>query len=303
VVVSHKSLLIAALLIIALAACKPEAALLPLTADNPPATLAPTKAPAAVLPSATFAPTKPPAASLPSFEGAPVFYGPLNLVIPPGLASGVRGSQFSRSEGPKVAPWDVTPGHTQLKLEGYLLQGKSQEPMILIYPAQSYAEQYPNAFESIRRLDNILGTPGAPISSAQLPTVPSFNAKQAFASNIQLVSFQNGRGVRFLTEYAQYPVSANNQDLFYHFQGLTSDGTYYIIAIFPIAVPVLADTSDGGAVLPHGGVAYTDITRPSVDWQGYYTAVTNLLNAQSPEAFAPAINRLDSLIQSMRITR
>ena len=83
-------------------------------------------------------------------------------------------------------------------------------------------------------MNNILGAPGAPIAVAQLPTVPFFNAQQAFASNIQILSFQNGRGVRFLTEYAQYPVSANNQDLFYHFQGLTSDGAYYIIAILPI---------------------------------------------------------------------
>ncbi|HEX9387675.1 MAG TPA: hypothetical protein VF918_15235, partial [Anaerolineales bacterium] len=65
-----------------------------------------------------------------------------------------------------------------------------------------------------------------------------------------MISFQNGQGVRFLTEYAQYAASANNHDLFYHFQGLTRDGAYYIIAILPITVPVLAETSDGGAVLP-----------------------------------------------------
>ena len=234
-------------------------------------------------------------------DGVEVSVGALSIILPPGLTNGARGIQLPRAEGQNVAPWDVTPGHTQLKLEGYSLQGKSQQPLIYIYPAQGYAEMYPSAFESIHRLDNILGNPGVPINNEQLPVVPFFNAQQAFASKIQVMSFQNGRGVRFLTEYAQYPVSANNQDLFYHFQGLTSDGGYYIIAILPITVPVLADSSDAGAALPPGGIAYPDMSNSNVDWQGYYNAVTNMLNATSPEAFSPTINQLDKLIESMRI--
>ena len=141
-----------------------------------------------------------------------------------------------------------------------------------------------------------------PLSSEQLPAIPSFNAQQAFASNMQMISFQNGRGVRFLTEYGQYAVSANNNELFYHFQGLTSDGAYYIIAILPITVPVIAETSDGGAVLPPGGIPYPYFADPNADMEAYYTAVTALLDGTSPEAFSPTINRLDQLIQSMRIT-
>jgi hypothetical protein len=294
--VSFKSLLFVVVLVIALTSCKPAATPTPLIVEDPPVPLAPTQTPATV-------PTKMSTALPTSIEGAAVSYGALRLVLPPGLASGIRGSQFSRSEGTNVASWDVTPGHTQLKLEGYLLQGKSLEPKILVYPAQGYGEQSPRAFESIRRLNNILGAPSAPINGEQLPAVPFFNAKQAFASNIQVIAFQNGKGVRFLTEYAQYPVSANNNDLFYHFEGVTSDGVYYLIAILPITNSLLAETSDGGAILPRGGVAYPDITKPNANMTSYYTAVTTLLNAQSSAAFAPTINRLDSLIQSIRINQ
>jgi hypothetical protein len=35
---------------------------------------------------------------------------------------------------------------------------------------------------------------------------------------------------------------------------------------------------------------------------GYYTAVTDLLDSTSPEAFSPTLHQLDLLIQSMRIT-
>jgi len=40
---------------------------------------------------------------------------------------------------------------------------------------------------------------------------------------------------------------------------------------------------------------------PNADWQGYYSAVTELLNATPPEDFYPAINQLDALIQSMQV--
>jgi hypothetical protein len=224
--------------------------------------------------------------------------------LPPGIASGIQGNQVPRTEGEDLPYWDLTPGHTVLKLDEYPLQGKSHAPEIYVYPALAYAEMTSAAFESIHRLDNILYGPGGPlteISEDQLPAVPFFNAQQSFASNIQVISFQNGGGVRFLTEYAQYAVSANNSELFYHFQGVTRDGEYYIVAIFPITAPLLAETSDGGAVLPAGGIPYSYFADPSTDMQAYYTDVTALLNGISPEAFNPTINQLDLLIQSMLV--
>jgi hypothetical protein len=261
-----------------------------------PATVASTEIPAALTPiPATLAPNATP-------NGVEVSVGPLSLVLSSGLAGGVRGSQVPRNEGQDLPDWDLTPGHIILKLEGYLLQGKSHEPQIYVYPAQAYAEMVPSAFESIRRLDNIVSTSGGPMINDQLPAVPFFNGQQSFASNIQLLSFQNGGGVRFLTEYAQYAVSANNHDLFYHFQGVTRDGAYYIIAILPISNPMLAETSDGGAVLPTGGVPYPYFADPEADMQAYFTSVIDVLNATPSEAFSPTMDKLDLLIQSMRIT-
>jgi DNA-binding NarL/FixJ family response regulator len=154
----------------------------------------------------------------PVFEGVEVAVDPLRLVISRELARGARGNQFPRAEGSDVAPWDITPGHITLELEGYLLQEKAHQPQVYVYPAQEYAELFPGAFESIRRLDNILYSPSAPLNAEQLPAVPFFNAAQIFASNIQVISFQNGHGVRFLTQYAQHAAPANNRELFYHFQ-------------------------------------------------------------------------------------
>ena len=252
---------------------------------------------------ATLAPSVTSTVLPPSFEGTGISADPLSIVLSSELASGARGLEFPRNEGDDGAPsWNMTPGHVQLKLEGYLLQGKFHEPQIYVFPAQAYAEMVPAAFESMHRLNNILGNPGAPINEKQLPGIPFFNAQQVFATNIQVISFQNGQGVRFLTEYAQYAASANNQDRFYHFQGLSSDWAYYISAILPISNPFLAESSDGGAALPPQGVPYPYFSDPNADMQLYYKSVTDVLNATPPQEFTPTIGQLDLLIQSMKIT-
>ena len=255
----------------------------------------PTSIPATIIPNATATTLQP------SFDGVEIAVDPLEIVLPHGLATGARGLQFPRAEG-EIPAWETTPGHIQLKLEGYLWQAIAHEPQIYVYSALAYAEMVPAAFESMHRLNNIFYDPAAAINIDGLPMVPFFNTAQVFASNIQMISFLNGKGVRFLTEYAQYPASVNNHDLFYHFQGLTSDGTYYIVAILPISAPVLAETSDAGAVLPPGGIPYPDMADPNVDMQAYYASVTDLLNTTPSEAFTPALDQLDLLIQSMWIT-
>jgi hypothetical protein len=238
-----------------------------------------------------------PATAMPPEE---ISFAPLRLSLPRVVASGVRGEQVPPANGTDLPYWELTPGHTVLNLEGYILQNKFHQPRIFVYPAQAYAEMMPGAFESIRRINNIIYAAGAPTFD-ELPSVPFFNAAQVFASNVQTVSFQNGSGMRFVTEYAQYFATVNNTDLFYHFEGVTRDGAYYIVAILPITAPVLAETSEVGAAIPAGGIAFPDINDPNADFKGYYDAVTNLLNSTSPEAFYPTLSQLDTLIQSIRI--
>ena len=242
--------------------------------------------------------------TLPTFEGAEVSVDSLSVVLPTGLVISVSAKQVPRADGQELLVWGKAPGHTEFKMEGYPLQGKTHEPKIYVYPANAYLEMVPAAFESIRRLDNILYAPTVPttISPDQLPAAPFFNDVQVFASNIQVIYFQNGGGVRSLTEYDQYAASVNNHDLIYHFQGVTRDGAYYIVAILPITAPMIAETSDAGAPPPPGGVPYPYFAEgPNADMQTYYASVIDLLNASPSDVFTPTLNQLDSLIHSMRI--
>jgi hypothetical protein len=241
-------------------------------------------------------------AQLPSDELTPVNFGRLSLMIPSSVASGASGRELPRFDGEDKPLWQKTPGHLQVNLNDYyVLQGKFHQPTIYVYPAQEYAEMVPQAFESIRRVNNILFDEFAEISEDQLPPVPFFNSQQVFASNIKTVQFQNGSGVRFLTEYSQYPAPVCNHELFYNYQGVTQDGAYYINAIFPVSSPDLAETSAAAAALPIGEIAYPQMDDPDANWIDYYKAAADLLNAAPTDSFTPELSSLDALINSILI--
>ena len=158
------------------------------------------------------------------------------------------------------------------------------------------------AATSLAHLRVILASPSMPLTRDVIPGVPTFNAGMVFASNMQVLSFGNGTGVRALTEYAQYFAPINNREMIYQFQGLTSDGKYYIIAILPINAPFLAADEDPASTLPADGIPYPDInTAGEAEVNAYYQAVTDKLNATSPDAFTPSLSQLDALIASITV--
>ncbi len=234
------------------------------------------------------------------YEGVDVACSPATLVIPPGLASRADCIKQPLVDGAD-APWfDKAPAHTQLTLNDYLLSGKSIQPQVVVYPAQDYAALNTIAAQNLTYLRSVQENPAAS-ANAGLPVVPFFNSIPVYSAVPQVIPFQNGTGVRFLTQYAQYSAPANNQELFYTFQGLTADGAYYIVATFPITAPGLGESSDPNAAVPVGGVAYPKIGSPEAEWTSYYAAVTDLLTATAPKAFIPTLAQLDTLIESMRV--
>jgi hypothetical protein len=103
----------------------------------------------------------------------------------------------------------------------------------------------------------------------------------------QVLPFSSGNGIRFLTQYSQFADPINNHEVFYTYQGLTSDGKYWISATLPISNPLLP--ADG--------------TNPpnTQNWDSYLAAMATQLNAQPPESYSPTITMLDALIASISI--
>jgi hypothetical protein len=263
-------------------------------------TLNVTPPPASPVPPATELPmTEPPvtqaptAIPLPTAAPSNVTCSGLSLHLDPALASGSTCETIPESS----MEMEIHPQHTELNLQGYALAGKFFAAHISIFPVQRYSELLPDFVPGrVAELQALIGGSPAPVFAASfgssLPLLPVFNAGQVFYSNYQVVPFVNGSGIRFLTEYAQYTAPVNNNDLFYTFQGLTSDGHYWISAILPVNHPLLP--ADGQN--PPGGQSWEDFSN---NYEPYITDMSEQLNSQTPESFTPALTMLDALIASI----
>jgi hypothetical protein len=268
-----------------------------------PTMAAPTTAPTAAQPTVepTVAP-EPTAAQPTAMPGTAIAFDRLSLVAPAGLATGGTGTQVAEATDQNGAPWDVAPAHLLLKLDGYPLPDKLLEPQIIVYPADAYAQVRPAAAQSLERLRAVLAKgPGAPVAKEDLPMVPFINATQIIAAQAKVVPFQNGQGVRVLTQYAQGFVPINNHELIYHFEGLTNDGKNYVVVILPVNTPTLAAEAVPDAAVPAGGVPLPDLNGANPDMAGYYKQVQAMLEGLQPGAYTPNLDQLDALIQSLNV--
>ena len=229
------------------------------------------------------------------FPGIPVSFEYLHFVLPPTLASGGRGSKVPRSQGADIPPWEISPEHIQFDLDDYILQNIWLQPQIFVYPAEEYAMLQPTIAENITHLQEVLDNPNKPLTNDVLPTY-LVNATQLFTSNIKIIPFRTGLGIRLLTQIAQDFVAINNHDLIYVFSGLTNDGKYYVVAILPINAPGLPENYQSGE-FPDPN----DTSNAENALQEYYSNITLLLNNTQADSFTPNINLLDTLINSINI--
>ncbi len=207
--------------------------------------------------------------------------------------SGVAQSSSSKvvpavAAGPNVAPYNVLPQFTQLTLQGYPVSGSNREAQIMVFPFKDLAVNY--------AAQNIPWALYTLLSNQQVgqnvPFLPVYNAAQMFHSNVKFLDFKNGKGVRYLTQYSQGLSPINNQDLFYTFQGLTSDNNYYISVIMPVNLSSLPTSATDTTNLP---------PEFSTNYQKYISDTTDMLNQRMDGDFTPDLSKLDQLVESINV--
>jgi hypothetical protein len=243
------------------------------------------------------APTEPPAPL-----GNTITQDGITMTIPDCLVlstSVTREAALLPEENP--GPGDIWPAHRAIRFSGYPLSGTFFEPLVRIFPLESYPVVDTIPASQISELNQLLIDQPFVVDHT-IPFLPIFHAGQAFRLKIDYLSFLNGQGVRFLTEYAQYMVPMNNHDLFYTFQGMTADGRYWISAIFPINNAVLPSSADD-TIVPPGGLAIPDWNSPTfdTDFAAYYDQLGMILNGLPDESFTPSITCLDAFVQSLQV--
>jgi hypothetical protein len=292
-----KKVAVLAALCLLLTACS-----LPFTINWNTATPAPVEETAVVVPTeAPVEPTAVPPTAAPAFVGTEYNLGNIYMVVPSCLAvvpSGmiVPAVPYDEMSGPQ----EYYPEHRRIEFSGYPLADKFFEPVIRVYPVAEFAAMNSIISDRVNALQSILVD--MPADPGSFPFLPLFNAAQVFHAKAGYFQFQNGNGVRFLTEYAQYYAPVNNYDLFYTYQGLTFDGTYWISAIFPVNAAYLQETWNSTQVPPDGLAAPAwDSANLESDMQAYYTTMIDRLNTTPEENFTPSIACLDQFLQSLNV--
>jgi len=185
-----------------------------------------------------------------------------------------------------------TPQHLKFNFNNYAVEERYHNPFILVYPVaqliefDEYTEWHVNTLQSL-----IASQPENPVD---FPFLPIWNAGALFHSNVDYVDFHNGSGIRYLTEFGQARWPIANTHMFYTFQGITTDGQYYIAAVLPVNHPGVYETGD----------------EVGNDWEGFYDdavfttymdGAVAMLNSQPNDSFTPNLTHLDELFQSMQV--
>ena len=184
--------------------------------------------------------------------------------------------------------WEILPEHNVFTLEGYEISEHLLDAQIFIYPVAELGLYNANAAQAAEDLENLLDDQAV---GETLPFLPLFNAAQVMHAQVEFLDFQNGKGVRFLTQFDQAPIPINNYELIYTFQGLTNDGKYYIAAIFPVTHPDLPENNRVGIDQEFVPEQFAAEMAESVE----------KLDKLPMSSFSPDLNQLDTLIQSIEI--
>jgi hypothetical protein len=252
--------------------------------------------PPELFPSATPADTEPPATPAASNTPSPVgrfdFQG-LSFANLTSVFANAVGTMTPADPGEaEVSGWPgPAPAFLNVELSEYALGGVWIHPQVLVYPIHAYATVNAPAGLIAGQLDSELHA--VEMVADSQPFLPMWNAAQVFHARPEVEAFQNGKGVRYLSCYAQSFVRIDAQCLFYTFQGLTEDGNYYVSAILPVDLPALhsAEADDRWAIIE---------ADPS-HYEQYVNEMSQLLAAARPEDFTPRLDQLDVLVSSLRV--
>ena len=184
--------------------------------------------------------------------------------------------------------WEVMPEHTLLTLQGYAIADHLMEAQIFVYPVEGlgineFADQIPGSLRSLLQSQQ---------AGDSMPYLPLYNAGQVMHAQVAYLDFKNGKGVRYLTQFDQAPLPINNYELHYTFQGLTSDGKYYVAAVLPVNLPELPEDASVNLENPPASLS---------DFPTYLAGTVEMLNGKPSSAFSPDLSTLDAMMESLKI--
>ncbi len=245
---------------------------------------------ATTAPAATAEPTATTAPEVPTETAVPPTNNSLDISLDTsGMATGFQIDTIAAVPADNAPYWEVLPEYTRLTLQDYPISNHLMQPQIFIYPVEELGTVNEGAAQIVASLQTLIQTPQ---EIPNMPFLPLFNAAQVMHAHVQYLDFKNGQGLRYLTEFAQGIAPINNYELIYTYQGLTSDGKYYVAAVLPVHHPRLPED---GTVTGNEPPEFTG------DFPAYVANVVSTLNPQAGNTFTPDLTQLDVMMSSLEV--
>ncbi len=184
-------------------------------------------------------------------------------------------------------PWKM-PEHISFTFDEYVLPEGYHQAQIRVFAVEDFKEVNPDAGNRLDRMQELLASD--PVNPDEFFVVHFWNAMRYFLAQGGTVDFQNGRGVRYISQYGQAAMPIGYPHMFYTFQGLTDDGSYYISVIVPVSHPSLPETE--GVTLDESFYE---------NWESYLQETQVQLDGESADSFVPSLLELDDMVASLRV--
>jgi hypothetical protein len=218
----------------------------------------------------------------------------ISFVYPSTLAGQAAGENVPASAARPGFPFiSQIPEHIRFRFESYSNEKTGLKPQVIVVSVDKLREIQPGAGNLIALLRTIMSIKPELLID-YMGMLPFVDTSDMMFAQVEAVEFQNGNGVRFLTQYSPNKEPINNLQLFYTFQGLTDDGKYYVATVLPVSYPDLPD-------LPTDitGQERADLER---DYPAYLERIKSMLDDAPAESFLPDLAVLDEMIASLQIT-
>ena len=230
-------------------------------------------------------PSDTPVPTLPQPQLTRYTYEGISISYDPELASAVEPETVEEETG-----FVTIPRHTSLVFSDYPRDPEAHKAQISFFRVPEYQALDPDFGDRFATLQQLLlqrPTTGLP---QPMPFFPSWHAGQVIAARVGYLDFQNGSGVRYLTQYAQDAYPINNQGLFYTFQGITSDNQWLVSAVLPVSTSILPDPE-------------TVVNEPGFydNFEKYLSGIRTQLYDLPAADFEPDISVLDAIIESLEV--
>lgn len=131
-------------------------------------------------------------------------------------------------------------------------------------------------------------------SGSPLPFVPFIDASQQVTIGFKPLSFTNGKGFRFVTQYGFEAGLINQSQLVYIFQGITDDGKTYVLATFPVSLKGLPKADDK----KHLGFDTSNYADFELKQKEYFQKASEWL-IKNADQMTPSLATLDVVMSSI----